>query len=299
MNYKHLALIAIVVALLAVPAATAALTLPAPNLENKDPSTWAVIAGDGRAGFVNVENMNARAWGLEPCTKYALIYYPDPWGTPLVSLGERFTGPYGGLFIYGDPAKLVLNPADTNLPAGYKLWVVPVRDLNEDRTAFIAWHPKDYLFEVALFPVPQEPVGPVRSSGSATMAARITMDGGEEVFLQGVDENGWYRISVSHGSILNDVQTLYYQEKGEPYFDKDGVRVFSERTVGELRYSVSGNSAFEIIKPNRLIRLQINHRNCAYDGVPTFITFKNVMTGEVLWSGVLEEKQGDWAFVLA
>lgn len=273
------------------------------NLNNKDGS-WVPITDDGRYGVMTIDEAfdvySFEGFGLAANTEYSLIYYPDPWGTPIVVIDSGMTNGMGYVMLNGVDykTKLVLNPADENIvnDDGYKLWLVPSTALNGN--AFNEWVPANYLFEVELF---QLPPGygekPKKSSGSATWVPRLTsVEGGEIVELQGVSENGEYRFHVFHGSILNDVQTVYYQEKGEPYYNKDGERVYSSRTAGELRYSVSGMQSFQIVKPNRMIRLQVQHRNNAYDGLPTFIELKDVSTGEIVWSTVLEEKLGDWTF---
>ena len=269
------------------------------NLENKD-SAWNINYGDGIYGIVNPTTMQVKAYGLEKKTQYKLIYYPDfteGWDKSkesIIVLGKGKTNKFGKLTLNGDVNDLVLDPDDINVNKfdGYKLWLVPSDTIVGGQ---LTWAPDRFLFETALFPVHE----PRSTSGSATMATRITMDGGEPIELSGVTENDILRLYVTHGSILNDVQTLYYQEKGEPYYNKDGERVYSMRTAGELRYSVSAQQSFEIRLPNREIRVQINHRNYpSYDGLPTFVRLVKVGTGEELWSTVLEESRGDWAFFI-
>jgi len=272
------------------------------NLENKDSTTWDINYGDGRYGIVDPATMQVRAYGLEKKTQYKLIYYPDlieGWTKSkesIIVLGKGKTNNNGKLTLNGDVNDLVLDPDDININDfdGYKLWLVPSDTIVGGQ---LTWAPDRFLFEVALFPIASEPTVKTSSSGSATWVPRlISVEGGEIVELQGVNENGIYRFMITSGTTLNSAQTIYYQETGDPYYNKNGERVYSMRTTGEIIYSIAGTTALQVRLPNREIRLEVRYRNDAYNGIPTLIELKDVSNGEILWSTILEEKIGDWTF---
>jgi hypothetical protein len=107
---------------------------------------------------------------LAPKTRYALIYYPDPWpGNNLICLGTGKSGGAGNLQING--SREILDPKGnpTGLPASYdanfypmpdsgavgaKIWLVLENDVQciTDKKIpgppqMLGWNPASYLFE--------------------------------------------------------------------------------------------------------------------------------------------------------
>ena len=118
--------------------------------------------------------------GLQPATKYTLIYYPDPWpGTGLICLGSGQSTPLkgkskgksgnqghgkggqksGNIAIHGkvDTGSLPasydtnFNPAGSSGAVGAKIWLVLTDDVQcTDGPHMKNWNPAAYLFEYNL-----------------------------------------------------------------------------------------------------------------------------------------------------
>ena len=133
-------------------------------LENKNPSTWNPIIGDGTWGVLKwVGDGNTfdflstlEAHGLAPSTSYSLVYAPDPWPqgplpeSPSTVLGSASSNGSGNLTIAANPnlGYDIPHPSDTNSPTGGKIWLV--LDADHDGTKMTAWNPSQYLFEYNL-----------------------------------------------------------------------------------------------------------------------------------------------------
>src|SRR3989344_6130994 len=133
-------------------------------LENKNPSTWNPIIGDGTWGVLKwVGDGNTfdflstlEAHGLAPSTSYSLVYAPDPWPqgplpeSPSTVLGSASSNGSGNLTIAANPnlGYDIPHPSDTNSPTGGKIWLV--LDADHDGTKMTAWNPSSYLFEYNL-----------------------------------------------------------------------------------------------------------------------------------------------------
>ena len=140
------------------------------TLENKDPSTWAVIA-DGRSGTLSynlsgaIFNFSLTATGLEASTDYSLIYYANPWpgSNPGKLIGVGTSDGSGSLTISGSPnlnmslptppdSNMVVDhcvlPDDYDACFGAKIWLVPSDCYTEP--AVTTWSPDRFLFETNL-----------------------------------------------------------------------------------------------------------------------------------------------------
>lgn len=150
------------------------------HLENKDPSTWAIIAdgmeADVTFGLVGEEfAYMLEATGLQPSVEYVLIYYADQqdrfvdWGgdNPGAILGT-FTADGAGAISYSYSLNIGMNmphaddwnnapPADYTggsdnyaHKTGAKIWLIPSADYDAGTKALSAWNPSTYLFETEL-----------------------------------------------------------------------------------------------------------------------------------------------------
>jgi len=151
------------------------------TLENKNPTTWAIIGGDGISATLTFGTVGPTfkgtltTSGLGGSTDYALIYYPD-------QAAARFNiwGGAGGVVIatwQGNANNLVINnnlvpnlpiPADWNVNpvpnycnnangydsyahcTGAKIWIVKVADLTGGNLPLANWNPNAWLFETDL-----------------------------------------------------------------------------------------------------------------------------------------------------
>jgi predicted ribosomally synthesized peptide with SipW-like signal peptide len=123
-------------------------------LENKNPTTWEVIA-DGKYGEFTYDTVadtfEFKGYGLVAATGYSLIYYKDKWpGTGSVLLASGT----GTDFMTGKTGTLPTIPQadDLNYPVGGKIWLVLSSDY--DGTKMTAWNPTNYLFEMHLINIP-------------------------------------------------------------------------------------------------------------------------------------------------
>jgi len=118
-------------------------------LVEKDPSDWSVVQGGAKGQLFVLYGsyfwFSAR--GLEPYTKYTLIYYGDethndqwPFATCMKSgATNRYgrVGMQGGYNFY----QFIGN----DVPE--KIWLVLSSDVDCDNHKMTAWHPTEYLFE--------------------------------------------------------------------------------------------------------------------------------------------------------
>jgi len=152
------------------------------HLENKDPTAWTVIAGDGIEADLTYEivgetfNYELIATGLTPGKEYKLIYYGDEekrfvnWdGDNPGKLLGTFTADGVGKITYsysldigmnlpsGNDWNINPNPDYCNKNNGFdsyihckgaKIWLVPSTDY--DGAKLTAWNPTTYLFETDL-----------------------------------------------------------------------------------------------------------------------------------------------------
>jgi len=127
------------------------------RLENKDPTTWEVIA-DSKYGELNIGAKTFKAYGLTG-GDYKLIYYKDPWSTGetgSVLLGKG-TASGGSLEITGLGLTGIPASDDKNYPVGGKIWLVPSGRFSGDTvggTGTLTWAPSEFLFEMHLINVP-------------------------------------------------------------------------------------------------------------------------------------------------
>jgi predicted ribosomally synthesized peptide with SipW-like signal peptide len=121
-------------------------------LENKNPTTWEVIADAKYGEFTYGTGFTFKGYGLEAETQYSLIYYKDKWpgtGSVLLASGK------GSEFMTGKTGTLptpIPKSDDLNYPVGGKIWLVLSSDY--DGTKMTAWNPTNYLFEMHLINVP-------------------------------------------------------------------------------------------------------------------------------------------------
>jgi len=148
------------------------------TLENKNPTTWAIIS-DGIYATLTFGTVGPKftgtltTWGLDGSTEYALIYKPDT--------SNRFVdwNGNGGVVIAtfkGDQTNLAIDKDTGSLPIvgdwninpdpdyclnhngfdsyahckGAKIWIVPTDDLTSGTLPLKAWTPSSYLFETDL-----------------------------------------------------------------------------------------------------------------------------------------------------
>jgi hypothetical protein len=165
---KKLLILAIIAGALLVPMSASAITYDSIlTLENKDTTTWAVIA-DGRIGTLNYNasgptfNYLFTATGLEATTAYSLIYYANPYpgNNPGALIGTGTSAADGTLTITGTPNlnKHLPSSPDANMlidhsappdnyahPYGAKIWLVPSACYSG--TSVTVWSPTRFLFE--------------------------------------------------------------------------------------------------------------------------------------------------------
>jgi len=132
------------------------------KLENKDPTTWAPIAGDDIEGTLSYNTagptFNYSFTGKVPLadTGYCLIYYADPWpgygknGLTGMAIGCSASGSDGDLSLSGNPDLGIdlPHPDDQNYPGGAKIQVVLEADYDKTNHKMIRWNPSNYLFEM-------------------------------------------------------------------------------------------------------------------------------------------------------
>jgi predicted ribosomally synthesized peptide with SipW-like signal peptide len=135
-------------------------------LENKNPEDFdEVYYQDGRYGVLTWAGDGSTfdfsgtfvGYDLNPDTKYALIYYADPWpgNNPGAFLGAGTTDANGDVEITGnvDLGHDLPHPTDANSADGAKIWLVLMDDYNdgtESTGPMTAWNPSQYLFETVL-----------------------------------------------------------------------------------------------------------------------------------------------------
>jgi hypothetical protein len=150
------------------------------HLENKDPSTWAILGNDNMEADVTFGLVGEKfaytleATGLQPSVKYVLIYYADQqnrfvnWGgnNPGALLGT-FTADSTGAISYSYSLDIGMDmphaddwnnapPADYVAKDGYnhktgaKIWLVPLTSYDTATKKLIGWNPTTYLFETEL-----------------------------------------------------------------------------------------------------------------------------------------------------
>jgi predicted ribosomally synthesized peptide with SipW-like signal peptide len=135
-------------------------------LENKT-TNWDPIA-DGMWGLLTFNPQGStfdysttlNAYGLQPSTEYALIYYADPWpNTDGVVIGLHTTDTNGDILgATGNPDLNMDIPVatDGNYPTGGKIWLIPSAHLKAatptvgGSAEMNAWNPALYLFEMEL-----------------------------------------------------------------------------------------------------------------------------------------------------
>jgi hypothetical protein len=139
-------------------------------LYEKDPTTWDFV-DDGAWGKMNFWNDRFvfNGHNLVSGTKYALIYYPDPWpGIGILVLGTGTADMYGDVNI-GGPFDFTAIPAhiDDNAElktttyfgaTGAQIWLVLLSDITEISPVnghpkmykMSGWTPAEYLFEYDL-----------------------------------------------------------------------------------------------------------------------------------------------------
>jgi len=130
-------------------------------LENKDPTWWEPITGDGVEGKLKYNlagstfDYTFEATGLSASTEYSLIYYADPWpgNHPGALIAKFTTDGSGNIASTSGSASIGLDlpdPGDKNYPAGAKIWLVPSSGYDATSHALIGWNPTAYLFGMNL-----------------------------------------------------------------------------------------------------------------------------------------------------
>jgi len=125
--------------------------------ENKDPSNWEPILGDGIFGILGHNPSGPTfdfvfdGYGLDASTGYSLIYYADPWpgNNPGALIAIGTSGVDGNIHLAGSTELGMDLPhiRDTNYADGAKIWLVPSSDYDDTTNAMIRWNPTKYLFE--------------------------------------------------------------------------------------------------------------------------------------------------------
>jgi hypothetical protein len=120
------------------------------DLVKKNPETWRIIPGSiGQYTYMlNGTKLSGvfNGHGLPPDTAYDLVSYKH--GNDVIILGMGVVNARGDLRITNDP--IDVGPAHewtgdyTGQPAGYKIWLVPVANIENGK---LAWHPNSFLFE--------------------------------------------------------------------------------------------------------------------------------------------------------
>ncbi len=124
-------------------------------LYEKNPWTWRIVpwGGWGKMQYHSsgpTFDFVFNGHGLNPHTRYTLIYYPDPWpGDGLVEIGRGMTNRGGNINIAGSVnlSGDLPQPFDHNYPTGAKIWLVKSNDVDLIGKRMVHWHPRDYLFE--------------------------------------------------------------------------------------------------------------------------------------------------------
>ena len=128
------------------------------NLAEKD-SSWNIIEG-GASGIIKFttitrfgrliqQRAQVKVYGLEPKTKYQLIYYGneennDVWPYATCIGKPRMTSTRG-YFSSGSSQVNHLQMRDDGV--AQKFWVVSASDVDCGQEKMIAWNPSEYLFE--------------------------------------------------------------------------------------------------------------------------------------------------------
>lgn len=130
------------------------------SLDNKDPVTWEPISDTmhGQLTYYTsgpTFDYNLTATGLVSGTEYSLIYYADPYpgNNPGALIATYMANGSGVISALGESVNLNLDlpdPADSNYPAGAKIWLVPSSDYDAGTNSLTVWNPTTYLFEIDL-----------------------------------------------------------------------------------------------------------------------------------------------------
>ena len=129
------------------------------SIVEKNPSDWSVVENGAngivkftvlsRRGRIIRERIRVTVYGLEPKTKYQLIYYGDethndvfPYAT---CIGKPRKTSTKGYFKSGSAKFSYLNMLDDGI--AQKFWVVLASDVSCSEGKMIAWNPESYLFE--------------------------------------------------------------------------------------------------------------------------------------------------------
>lgn len=119
------------------------------KLVEKDPSDWSVIHG-GAYGYMDATHntvVNFWGFGLDPRTRYTLIYYGYgghndewPWATCIAS-GRTFGNRIALSNTYFPYTQYLDNGINE------KFWLVKSSDIDCGSHTMTAWNPTEYLFE--------------------------------------------------------------------------------------------------------------------------------------------------------
>lgn len=129
------------------------------KLVEKNPSDWSIVE-DGANGLITFstislygkivqERIRVSVWGLEPRTKYQLVYYGDEthndvWDYATCIGRARTTSTQG--YFKGDSAVFNwMGFVDDGIDQ--KFWVVLASDVDCSTSRMIGWNPTEYLFE--------------------------------------------------------------------------------------------------------------------------------------------------------
>jgi len=131
------------------------------HMENKDPTTWAVISDDISGDLTYDTGTGAFTFtgkAKSASTGYSLIYYADPWpgngkiGLAGALLGSATSAGDRTITISGTLPSPIPHSDDKNYPVGGKIWLVLTSDY--DGAKMTAWTPTEYLFEMHLITYP-------------------------------------------------------------------------------------------------------------------------------------------------
>jgi len=123
------------------------------NLVMKNPDTWQIVKGpSGQYSYKLVGTSISGVFnghGLVAGTAYTLASYKG--GNNIVVLGTGTVNAHGDLQIMNAPIDIGVAQKWTGdylgQPAGYKIWLVPTRDIT---AGIFTWHPNGFLFETGL-----------------------------------------------------------------------------------------------------------------------------------------------------